>query len=58
MIPVGGGEMVGRFVGSWRSTGPGSIIGGKILDPYWAMKLIVMVGLFANIGAGTADLIK
>ncbi|MFH0867846.1 MAG: DUF2391 family protein [Candidatus Woesearchaeota archaeon] len=34
------------------------VIGGKIQDPYWAMKLIVMVGLFANIGAGTADLIK
>lgn len=34
------------------------VIGGKILDPYWAMKLVVMVGLFANIGAGTADLIK
>ncbi len=34
------------------------VIGGKILDPAWAMKLIVMVGLFANIGAGTADLIK
>ncbi len=34
------------------------VIGGQILDPYWAMKLIVMVGLFANIGAGTADLIR
>lgn len=34
------------------------VIGGRILDPSWAMKLIVMVGLFANIGAGTADLIK
>ncbi|MBW2976028.1 DUF2391 family protein [Candidatus Woesearchaeota archaeon] len=34
------------------------VIGGKIQDPVWAMKLIVMVGLFANIGAGTADLIK
>jgi uncharacterized membrane protein len=34
------------------------IIGGQIQDPVWAMKLIVMVGLFANIGASTADLIK
>ena len=34
------------------------VIGGKIQDPLWAMKLIVMVGLFANIGAGTADLIR
>ncbi len=34
------------------------IIGGVITDPVWAAKLIVMVGLFANIGAGTADLIK
>jgi len=34
------------------------VIGGQIQDPVWAMKLIVMVGLFANIGAGTADLIK
>jgi uncharacterized membrane protein len=34
------------------------VIGGKIQDPSWAMRLIVMVGLFANIGAGTADLIR
>jgi len=34
------------------------VIGGQIQDSVWAMKLIVMVGLFANIGAGTADLIK
>ena len=34
------------------------VIGGQIQDPIWAMKLVVMVGLFANIGAGTADLIK
>jgi uncharacterized membrane protein len=34
------------------------VIGGQIQDPSWAMRLIVMVGLFANIGAGTADLIK
>ncbi|MCH8004103.1 MAG: DUF2391 family protein [Nanoarchaeota archaeon] len=34
------------------------VIGGQIQDTFWAMKLIVMVGLFANIGAGTADLIK
>ena len=34
------------------------VIGGQIQDPVWAMKLVVMVGLFANIGASTADLIK
>ena len=34
------------------------VIGGQIQDPVWAAKLVVMVGLFANIGAGTADLIK
>ena len=34
------------------------VIGGQIQDPSWAMRHIVMVGLFANIGAGTADLIK
>ncbi|MDP6599907.1 MAG: DUF2391 family protein [Candidatus Woesearchaeota archaeon] len=34
------------------------VIGGRIIDPFWAMRLIVMVGLFANIGASTADLIK
>jgi len=34
------------------------VIGGQIQDPIWAAKLVVMVGLFANIGAGTADLIK
>jgi len=34
------------------------VIGGQIQDTVWATKLIVMVGLFANIGAGTADLIR
>lgn len=34
------------------------VIGGQIQDPVWAVKLVVMVGLFANIGAGTADLIR
>jgi len=34
------------------------VIGGQIQDSIWAMKLIVMVGLFANIGASTADLIR
>ena len=34
------------------------VIGGQIQDSVWAMKLIVMVGLFANIGVSTADLIK
>ena len=34
------------------------VIGGTVQDTLWAMKLVVMVGLFANIGAGTADLIR
>ena len=34
------------------------VIGEKIQDPIWAVKLVVMIGLFANIGASTADLIK
>jgi len=34
------------------------VIGGQVVDPIWAAKLIVMVGFFANIGAGTADLIR
>jgi uncharacterized membrane protein len=34
------------------------VIGGHIQDPVWAAKLVVMVGLFANIGASTADLIR
>jgi len=34
------------------------VIGIHITDPDWAFRLIIFVGLFANIGAGTADLIK
>lgn len=34
------------------------VIGGQIQEPVWAVKLVVLVGLFANIGAGTADLIR
>ncbi|MBL7055638.1 DUF2391 family protein [Candidatus Woesearchaeota archaeon] len=34
------------------------VIGGQIQDAVWASKLVVMIGLFANIGAGTADLIR
>ena len=34
------------------------VIGIHITDTEWALKLIVFVGLFANIGAGTADIIK
>ncbi len=34
------------------------VIGLHITDLDWAIRLIVFVGLFANIGAGTADLIK
>ena len=34
------------------------VIGLHITNLDWAIRLIVFVGLFANIGAGTADLIK
>jgi len=34
------------------------VIGGQVQNTVWALKLIVLVGLFANIGAGTADLIR
>jgi len=34
------------------------VIGTQVTDPDWVFRLIVFVGLFANVGAGTADLIK
>lgn len=34
------------------------IIGGPVDSLLWSVKLVILVGLFANIGAGTADLIK
>ncbi|MFH1391063.1 MAG: DUF2391 family protein [Candidatus Diapherotrites archaeon] len=34
------------------------VIGLHITDMDWALRLIVFVGLFANVGAGTADIIK
>ncbi len=34
------------------------IIGGQVSEPLEVLKLIIFVGLFANIGAGTADLLK
>jgi uncharacterized membrane protein len=34
------------------------IIGGPVNSLMWSVKLVILVGLFANIGAGTADLIK
>lgn len=34
------------------------VIGGYVTDLEWALKLVIFVGLFANVGAGTADLIK
>ncbi|MCR4369162.1 MAG: DUF2391 family protein [archaeon] len=34
------------------------VIGYEILDPAWAIRLVIFVGLFANVGAGTADIIK
>ena len=50
--------MVVTYVTSFIVLSVFGVIGGQIQDPIWAMKLIVMVGLFANIGASTADLIK
>lgn len=34
------------------------ILGGQIIAPMWEIKIIIFVGLFANIGACTADLIR
>jgi len=50
--------MVVTYVTSFIVLSVFGVIGGQIQDSLWAMKLIVMVGLFANIGASTADLIK
>ena len=34
------------------------VIGGQVDSMLWAFKLILFVGLFANIGAGAADILK
>ena len=34
------------------------VIGNEVTSIDWILRLIVLVGLFANIGAGTADLLK
>ena len=34
------------------------VFGKMVVANYVEIKLVVMVGLFANIGAGTADLIR
>ena len=34
------------------------IIGVEIVDPYWSVKLIVLVGFFSSIGAAAADILK
>jgi len=34
------------------------VLGGHVTSALWAAKLVVLVGLFANIGAGTADIIR
>jgi len=34
------------------------VIGGQVLGLFNIVKLVIFVGLFANIGAGTADLLK
>ena len=34
------------------------VIGGQVNSIMWAAKLILFVGLFANIGAGAADMLK
>ena len=34
------------------------VIGGQVNSVIWASKLILFVGLFANIGAGAADILK
>jgi uncharacterized membrane protein len=34
------------------------VLGGQVTQLLWGFKLVILVGLFASIGAGTADLIK
>ncbi|HZX20383.1 MAG TPA: DUF2391 family protein [archaeon] len=34
------------------------VIGNHITDPAWALRLVIFIGLFANVGAGTADIIR
>ena len=34
------------------------VIGNQVTDPDWIFRLIILVGLFANIGAATADVIR
>ncbi|MBI4044452.1 MAG: DUF2391 family protein [Candidatus Diapherotrites archaeon] len=34
------------------------VIGNQVTDFWWALRLVILVGLFANIGAGTADILK
>ncbi len=34
------------------------VIGNQITDPIWALKLVILIGLPANIGAATADILK
>ncbi len=34
------------------------VIGYEITEPFGILKLVIFVGLFANIGAGTADMLK
>ncbi len=34
------------------------VIGYEITNPFGILKLVIFVGVFANIGAGTADLLK
>ncbi len=34
------------------------VIGGQVTSLGWALRLVLFVGLFANIGAGTADMLK
>jgi len=34
------------------------VLGNKVPSLVWGSKLVILVGLFANIGAGTADLIR
>jgi uncharacterized membrane protein len=34
------------------------VIGMRIIDPIWSIKLIILASFFASIGASTADIIK
>ncbi len=50
--------VVVSYVGAFLMLYIFGVIGNEITNPVWAFKLVVFVGLFSNIGAGAADMLK